>query len=137
MSGVESFIAPGRARELRKIAEAETDRAALLDRVAAQEVDKLQAAQQLGVTRARVNQLLRQRRAGAPDPLTTTMSAKLATKRGRRTYKKRAATIEPIFGQIKHNRKIATISRRGLDAATSEWELICATHNLLKLWRLA
>jgi transposase len=137
MPGVESFIAPGRARELRKIAEAETDRAALLDRVAAREVDKLQAAQQLGVTRARVNQLLRQRRAGAPDPLTTTMSAKLATKRGRRTYKKRAATIEPIFGQIKHNRKIATISRRGLDAATSEWRLICATHNLLKLWRLA
>jgi transposase len=137
MPGVESFIAPGRARELRKIADAETDRAALLDRVAAREVDKLQAAQQLGVTRARVNQLLRQRRTDVPDPLTTTMSAKLATKRGRGTYKKRAATIEPIFGQIKHNRKIATISRRGLDAATSEWRLICATHNLLKLWRLA
>lgn len=72
-----------------------------------------------------------------PDPLTTTMSAKLATARGRRTYKKRAATIEPIFGQIKHNCGIRTLSRRSLDAASSEWRLICATHNLLKLWRIA
>jgi transposase len=137
MPGVESFIAPGRARQLRKIAQAETDRAVLLDRVAAGELDTLQAAQYLGVTRARVNQLLRLRRAGEPDPLTTTMSAKLATTRGRRTYKKRAATIEPIFGQIKHNRNIRTLSRRGLAAVTSEWRLICTTHNLLKLWRLA
>ena len=65
------------------------------------------------------------------------MSAKLATPRGRRTYKKRAATIEPIFGQIKHNRQIRSLSRRGLPAVASEWKLICTTHNLLKLYRFA
>jgi transposase len=137
MPAVETFIAPGRARQLHKIAEAETDRATLLDRVAAGQTDTLEAANRLGVTRARVNQLLRRRRAGDPDPLTTTMIAKLATTRGRRTYKKRAATIEPIFGQIKHNRQIRSLSRRGLTAVASEWKLICTTHNLLKLWRLA
>ena len=137
MPGVESFIAPGRARQLSKIAEAEADRAALLDRVAAGKIDTREAAEQLGVTRARVNQLLRRRRDGDPDPLTTTMSAKLATPRGRRTYKKRAATIEPIFGQIKHNRQMRSLSRRGLAAVAGEWKLICATHNLLKLSRLA
>jgi transposase len=137
LPGVESFIAPGRARQLKRIAEAEQQRADLLDRVAAGEIDTLQACQQLGVTRARVNQLLRRRRAGAPDPLTATMIAKLDTPRGRRTYKKRAATIEPVFAQIKHNRSIRDLARRGLPAVDSEWKLICATHNLLKLYRLA
>ncbi|QWF20467.1 IS1182 family transposase [Nocardioides sp. LMS-CY] len=137
MRGVESFIAPGRARQLKKIAEAEQARAEILDRVEAKEIDTLEASERLGVTRARVNQLLRRRRTGDPDPLTTTMIAKLDTPRGRRTYKRRAPSIEPVFAQIKHNRGIRTISRRGLSAADSEWKLICATHNLLKVYRLA
>jgi hypothetical protein len=137
LKGVQSFIAPGRARQLKKIAETEQARTALLDRVEAGETDTLEAAEQLGVTRARVNQLLRRRRAGDPDPLTTTMIAKLDSPRGRKTYKKRAPSIEPVFAQIKHNRGFRTISRRGLSAADSEWKLICATHNLLKIYRLA
>lgn len=137
MKGVESFIAPGRARQLKQIAKTEQARVEILDRVEAKEIDTLEAAQQLGVTRARVNQLLRRRRAGDPDPLTTTMIAKLDTPRGRKTYRRRAAAIEPVFAQIKHNRGIRTVSRRGLVAADSEWKLICATHNLLKVYRLA
>lgn len=137
LKGVESFIAPGRARELKKITKDEQARAEILDRVEAKEIDTLEASNRLGVTRARVNQLLRRRRAGDPDPLTTTMIAKLDTPRGRNTYRKRAAAIEPVFAQIKHNRGIRTISRRGLTAADSEWKLICTTHNLLKIYRLA
>ena len=64
------------------------------------------------------------------------MIAKLDSPRGRKTYKKRAPSIEPVFAQIKHNRRIRTVSRRGLTAADSEWKLICATHNLLKVYRL-
>lgn len=63
LKGVESFIAPGRARQLKKIAESEQQRAAILDRIETGEIDTLEASQQLGVTRARVNQLLRRRRA--------------------------------------------------------------------------
>ena len=137
LTGVESFIAPGRARELKRLAETDQQRAATLDRVEAGEIDTRQASEQLGVTRARVNQLLRRRRAGDPDPLTTTMMAKLDTPRGRKTYKKRAASIEPVFAQIKHNRNIRNLVRRGLAAADSEWKLICATHNLLKIYRMA
>jgi transposase len=136
LKGVESFIAPGRARKLKRIATSETQRTALLQRVTDGEIDTDEAAEQLGVTRARVNQLLRRRRTGNPDPLTTTMIGKLDTPRGRKTYKKRAATIEPVFAQIKHNRKIRDLSRRGLAAVDSEWKLICATHNLLKIYRL-
>jgi hypothetical protein len=41
--------------------------------------------------------------------------------------------IEPTFGQIKHNRGCGRFQRRGRAAARSEWRLIAATHNLLKL----
>ena len=137
LPGVESFIAPGRARKLRKIAESEQQRAEIIDQVQAGELSKPEAAEKLGVAVARVNQILRRRRAGDADQLTAASIAKIDSPRGRRTYARRAGTIEPVFAQIKHNRKIRTVSRRGLTAADSEWKLICATHNLLKLYRLA
>jgi transposase len=52
---------------------------------------------------------------------------------GREHYRKRHRTIEPVFGQIKFNRKIDRFLRRGRSAAPSEWRLAAATHNLLKL----
>jgi transposase len=137
LPGVESFIAPGRARKLAKIAESQQQRAEIIDQVQAGELTKPEAAEKLGVSVARVNQILRRRRAGDPDQLTAASIAKIDSPRGRRTYARRAGTIEPVFAQIKHNRKIRTVSRRGLTAADSEWKLICATHNLLKLYRLA
>src|SRR3954453_14290175 len=76
LKGVESFFAPGRARQLKKIAETEQARAGILNRAGAGEIDTQEAAEQLGVTTAKVNQLLRRHRAGDPDPLTTTMIAK-------------------------------------------------------------
>jgi Transposase DDE domain len=45
----------------------------------------------------------------------------------------RKITIEPVFGQIKYNRHIDRFMRRGRAAAQSEWRLVTATHNLLKL----
>ena len=63
------------------------------------------------------------------------MERKLLTKRGRELYRKRSHTVEPVFGQIKDARGIDRFMRRGLSAADSEWKIICATHNLLKLFR--
>jgi len=63
------------------------------------------------------------------------MERKLLTKCGRALYKLRGKTIEPTFGQIKTGRGCDRFMRRGAKAAGSEWSLICATHNLLKLWR--
>jgi transposase len=57
----------------------------------------------------------------------------LRTPEGRTQYLKRTTSIEPVFGQIKHNRGITRFKRRGRAAARSEWRLIAATHNLLKL----
>ena len=133
--GVEAIIAPGKARRLDEITATEQARSEVLDQLERGEITKPDAAQRLGVTRTRVNQLLRNRRLGSPETLTTAMIDKLSTTRGRRLYRQRAASIEPVFAQTKHNRGFRGFSRRGLAAVDSEWKLIAATHNLLKLWR--
>lgn len=56
----------------------------------------------------------------------------LATEHGQALYRTRKR-IEPVFGQIKHNRGCNRFKRRGRVAARAEWRLIAATHNLLKL----
>ncbi len=72
-----------------------------------------------------------------PEGLSSTelMERKLLTERGRELYKIRGQTIEPVFGQIKDVRGFDRFMQRGVDACRGEWSLICATHNLLKLWR--
>jgi Transposase DDE domain len=41
--------------------------------------------------------------------------------------------IEPVFANTKFNRKITRFRRRGRAAVRTEWRLITATHNLVKL----
>jgi Transposase DDE domain len=51
------------------------------------------------------------------------------------SYRRRQQLVEPIFGDVKFNRRADRFLQRGLSARKSEWRLIAATHNLLKLWR--
>lgn len=79
-----------------------------------------------------------QRRRGPPinrQALAREMRARLATDEAQAIYRKRQQIIEPIFGQIKANRRADRFLRRGLAACQAEWRLITATHNLLKLHR--
>jgi len=59
----------------------------------------------------------------------------LASDRGGELYAKRQGMIEPVFAHTKFNRRMDRFQRRGRSAARSEWRLITATHNLLKLWK--
>ncbi len=61
------------------------------------------------------------------------MRTVLAGDLGGGLYRKRKAMVEPMFAQTKHNRRINQFHRRGRSAARSEWRLITATHNLMKL----
>jgi transposase len=54
---------------------------------------------------------------------------------GKLLYSLRKATVEPVFGQIKEVRGLRRFRFRGLRSVQCEWKLICATHNLLKLFR--
>jgi transposase len=62
------------------------------------------------------------------------MERKLLTKAGREIYKQRAATVEPVFGQMA-GRGLNDFLLRGIKKASAEWSLFCTTHNLLKAWR--
>jgi transposase len=57
----------------------------------------------------------------------------LATEHGGGLYRRRQFMIEPVFAHTKFNRGFERFRRRGRSAARSEWRLITATHNLLKL----
>jgi hypothetical protein len=63
------------------------------------------------------------------------MRRKLRTKKGRKRYALRMATVEPVFGQIKQGRGFRQFLLRGLRKVQREWQLICTGHNLLKLFR--
>lgn len=63
------------------------------------------------------------------------MKQKLQSEQGKALYKMRKAIVEPVFGQIKAARGIRAFLLRGIQKASAEWKLICATHNLLKLFR--
>jgi len=63
------------------------------------------------------------------------MTRKLRTVKGRSTYSLRKQIVEPVFGQIKEVRNFRRFSFRGLENCQQEWDLVCLTHNLLKLFR--
>jgi hypothetical protein len=75
---------------------------------------------------------------GPPPPeasVAEQMRHKLRTAEGQTVYKLRKAVVEPVFGQIKEGRGFRRFLLRGLVKVQAEWKMICATHNLLKLFR--
>ena len=63
------------------------------------------------------------------------MQRKLRTATGKALYAARKHIVEPVFGMIKSARGIRKFLLRGLEKVSAEWQLICLTHNLLKIWR--
>ena len=63
------------------------------------------------------------------------MARKLLTKTGAAVYATRKGIVEPVFGQIKHVRGFRRFHLRGLEQVRGEWAFVCATHNVLKMYR--
>ena len=70
-----------------------------------------------------------------PKSAAETMRDKLQTAAGKAVYKMRKAVVEPVFGQLKAVRGLRGFSMRGMDKVSAEWQIMCLTHNLLKLFR--
>jgi hypothetical protein len=64
------------------------------------------------------------------------MRRKLQTKAGARVYAARKSIVEPVYGQIKLARGFRQFLMRGIEKVRAEWALVCATHNILKLYRM-
>jgi transposase len=74
---------------------------------------------------------------GPPPPHASPLEAmehRLRTPQGAARYAERSHTVEPVFGNEKHNRGWNSFRRRGLPAVSSEWKLINISHNLSKLF---
>jgi Transposase DDE domain len=63
------------------------------------------------------------------------MRGVLDSERGGELYAHRQTMVEPVFGHTKFNRRCDRFLRRGRSACRSEWRLITATNNMLKLWK--
>lgn len=74
-------------------------------------------------------------KAGKPSAAVERMRERLREEPWRTLYKQRREIVEPVFGQIKETRGLRRFALRGLQKVKAEWQLICLTHNLLKLFR--
>ena len=63
------------------------------------------------------------------------MRAVLAADYGHERYRKRKQTVEPLFGNTKHNSGFNRFHRRGRIKVRLEWRLLMMTHNLTKVHR--
>ena len=68
--------------------------------------------------------------------LTGAMRYKMRQPANRRRYARRKVIVEPVFGQLKEDRGIATLALRSLALAKAEYLLACLAHNLGKLLRV-
>jgi hypothetical protein len=62
------------------------------------------------------------------------MRAVLGSEHGGERYRKRRQTVEPLFGNTKHNKGVTRFLRRGRVKVRTEWRLHMMTHNLAKLY---
>jgi len=61
------------------------------------------------------------------------MKAKIDTDQGRQMITRRFATVEPVFGNIRHNKRLNRFSLRGQRKVDGQWKLYCLVHNIEKL----
>ena len=61
------------------------------------------------------------------------MKQAIDSERGRALYGGRFATVEPVFGNIRHNKRLNRFTLRGQQKVDGQWKLFCLVHNIEKL----
>jgi transposase len=64
---------------------------------------------------------------------TQLMKKAIDSVRGRRIYSQRIATVEPVFANIRHNKRMNRFTLRGSAKVSTQWQLYCLVHNIEKL----
>ncbi len=52
---------------------------------------------------------------------------------GRALYSQRIGTVEPVFANIRHNKRLNRSTPRGHAKVSTQWHLYCMVHNIEKL----
>jgi transposase len=52
---------------------------------------------------------------------------------GRALYGRRIATVEPVFANIRHHKRMSRFTMRGTTKVATQWQLYCLVHNIEKI----
>jgi len=61
------------------------------------------------------------------------MKDKIDTVEGRATYSKRLGIVEPVFGNIRTQKRLDRFTLRGRIKVNTQWMLYCLVHNIKKV----
>jgi transposase len=69
----------------------------------------------------------------SPQVATELMRRAIDSEAGRRIYSQRIATVEPVFANLRHNKRLDRFTLRGQAKVSTQWHLYCLVHNIEKL----
>jgi hypothetical protein len=84
-------------------------------------------------TKTRQVCFFRGRAPGGKTSYTEIMKQAIDSERGRALYGRRFATVEPVFGNLRHNKGLDRFTLRGRKKVDAQWKLYCLVHNIEKL----
>ena len=64
---------------------------------------------------------------------TDRMKRTIDSEEGKARYGRRFATVEPVFGNLRHNKRLDRFTLRGRKKVDTQWKLYCLVHNIEKL----
>jgi IS5 family transposase len=64
---------------------------------------------------------------------TERMKRRIDSDHGKQAIAASFATIEPVFGNLRHNKRLDRVTLRGRTKVDGQWKLYCVVHNIEKL----
>ncbi len=61
------------------------------------------------------------------------MKQRIDSAEGRQLYGLRFASVEPVFANIRHNKRMNRFTLRGKTKVDGQWKLFCLVHNIEKI----
>jgi hypothetical protein len=61
------------------------------------------------------------------------MKKAIDSEEGQARYGQRFATVEPVFGNLRHNKRLDRFTLRGQKKVDTQWKLYGVVHNIEKL----
>ena len=74
-----------------------------------------------------------QGRTDGAESFTDQMKVRIDSPEGQAKYGRRFATVEPVFGNIRHNKQLNRFTLRAQKKVDAQWKLYCLVHNIEKL----
>ena len=69
----------------------------------------------------------------SPSRYTERMKRAIDSARGRKLYGRRIAIVEPVFANLRHNKRLDRFTLRTQPKVNTQWNLYCLVHNIEKL----